>query len=406
MAPGTGRKTSATTPLLTRPAPARESPAWLRGMYAGVCLYFFVCAINVMGGGLKMMAGAPGTQGWMDGLFAQADNPFVALMAAVLVTAIVQSSSVTTSIIIAMAVGGGLDIRAAIFAVMGANIGTSVTGIIVSFGNIRIRRQFRRAFTAALVHDIFNLLSVAVLFPFEWATGILSRSAGLIAQGLGLTTHGTSTSPVRVITGPVVDGVKWLVGQVFSNPAWVGTLVAVLGLLMLFFSLFLMVTNLRGALLHRLEGLFRSIFFRNDLFAGVAGMVTTVLVQSSSITTSLIVPLAGAGAVTLNRVFPFMLGANIGTTCTGVIAALAVVDFSETAVNEKGIAVTVAASHVLFNLVGILIWYPLKIVPLGLARWYGRLAARSKRYAFLFLLVVFVVIPVIGITITELLRAP
>ncbi|MCH8005572.1 MAG: Na/Pi cotransporter family protein, partial [Planctomycetes bacterium] len=218
--------------------------------------------------------------------------------------------------------------------------------------------------------------------------------------------HGTSTSPVRVITGPVVDGVKWLVGQVFSNPAWVGTLVAVLGLLMLFFSLFLMVTNLRGALLHRLEGLFRSIFFRNDLFAGVAGVVTTVLVQSSSITTSLIVPLAGAGAVTLNRVFPFMLGANIGTTCTGVIVALAVVDDPASVVNEKGIAVTVAASHVLFNLIGILIWYPLKIVPLGLARWYGRLAARSKRYAFLFLLVVFVVIPVIGITITELLRAP
>jgi sodium-dependent phosphate cotransporter len=120
-----------------------------------------------------------------------------------------------------------------------------------------------------------------------------------------------------------------------------------------------------------------------------------VIVQSSSITTSLIVPLAGAGAVTLRRVFAFMLGANIGTTVTGVIAAAATGD-------GKDIAVTVAASHVLFNVCGILIWYPLRVVPLGLASWYGRLAATSKRYAVLFLVMVFFVIPLTGLLITEL----
>ncbi len=101
-----------------------------------------------------------------------------------------------------------------------------------------------------------------------------------------------------------------------------------------------------------------------------------------------------------------MLGANIGTTVTGVIAAAAIVDDPSTAgVNEKGLAVTVAASHVLFNIAGICIWYPLRSAPLGLASWYGRLASRSKRYAVMFLLLVFIVIPSIGLLITELVRS-
>jgi sodium-dependent phosphate cotransporter len=378
--------------------PRGDSP-WLRGVYAGVFLYLFLCAINVMSSGLKTMANAPPTSDWIDGMFSGATNPFAALTAGILVTAIVQSSSFTTTMIIAMAATGVVPVEAAVFAVMGANIGTSVTGIVVAMFNMRIRRQFRRAISAALVHDIFNLLSVAVLFPLEWMFHFLARIASYVPQVLGVSTQGKPTSPVKVITGPVVDCVEWAAGLIFSNPAWVGLTVAIGGLLLLFVSLVMMVTNLKGALLRHIEGLFRSVFFRNDLVAAVVGTITTVLVQSSSVTTSLIVPLAGAGAVKLRRVFPFMLGANVGTTVTGVIAAAAVVD-------HKDVAVTVAACHVLFNIVGICIWYPLRRVPIGIASWYGRLAARSKRYAFLFLLTVFFVIPAIGLLITELLTSP
>jgi len=379
-----------------RPDGKGTIPGWLRGIYAGLFLYLFLCSINVMGGGLKMLMNTPSSQVSIEKFFALAENPFVALMAGVLVTALVQSSSFTTSMIITMAAAGTLHLDAAIFAVMGANIGTSVTGILVSMANIRIRRQFRRAFTAAMVHDVFNLLSVAVLFPIEWIFHPLARMAGAIAGGLGLQTAGNPNSPIKIVTRPVVGLVDAGANLVFSNPVAVGLTVAIVGLLMLLGSLVMLMTNLRGALLSRLERLFRSVFFRNDLMAGVVGTITTVLVQSSSITTSLIVPLAGAGAVTLRRVFAFMLGANIGTTVTGVIAAAATGD-------GQAVAVTVAASHVLFNICGIMIWYPLRVVPLGLATWYGRLAARSKRYAFFFLGLVFFVIPAIGIAITEFL---
>ncbi|MHC4107729.1 MAG: Na/Pi symporter, partial [Planctomycetota bacterium] len=376
-----------------------EHPAWLRGIYAGVFLYLFVCAINVMGSGLKTMATTSPTKEWINTTLSGATNPFAALMAGVLVTAIVQSSSFTTSTIIAMAATGIIPVDAAVFAIMGANIGTSITGIIVAFFNMRIRRQFRRAFSAALVHDIFNLLTVSVLFPIEWIFGVLGRSAAWIASGLGFQTQGKPTNYVKIGTSPVVDLVEAVVQWFLTNPAWVGLAVAIIGLLLLFVSLLMMVTNLKGALLRRIEALFTSFFFRNDLLAGAVGTITTVAVQSSSVTTSLIVPLAGAGAVKLHRVFPFMLGANIGTTVTGIIAAASVVD-------GKDVAATIAACHVLFNILGIGIWYPLRVVPLSLAAWYGRLAARSKRYAFLFLLVVFVLIPVVGMTITELLRTP
>jgi len=382
---------------------ARDWPAWVNGVLAAACLYFFLAAINVMGAGLKTLGKSTD---WLEAMVAKGDaNPLIALFGSVLVTAVVQSSSFTTSLIIALAATPGpdgqpiLSMQTAVYAVMGANIGTSVTNIIVALGNVRIRRQFRRAFTAALVHDIFNWLTVAILFPLEWitsaitGTGMLAGWSHWMADLLGLSEMEKGESPIKVITSPVVNGIEGIVNGFVEAPHVAGMLVAAGGLAMLFFSLVFMVKNLRGAVLRRLEGLFRRVFFRNDGTAYAVGAVTTVMVQSSSITTSLIVPLAGAGVVKLKRVYPYTLGANLGTTVTGVIASTA---------NPVAAAVSVAISHVSFNLIGTLIWYPLRGVPIGIARWYGRLAANSKRYAIMFLFGVFVIVPLIAIGITEL----
>lgn len=200
-------------------------------------------------------------------------------------------------------------------------------------------------------------------------------------------------NPIKMLTQPMVSLFKAGSGLVLSDKAGQGVLIAVVGLVLLFAALLLMVKNLKGALLKRVEGLFNSIFFRNDGTSYVVGVLSTILVQSSSITTSLIVPLAGAGIVRLPAVYAFMLGANLGTTITGVIAATAA---------PMRAAVTVAIVHVTFNLIGTAIWYPLRAMPMGLAAWYGKIASESKRYAFLFLLGVFVVVPLIGIVVTEL----
>ncbi|MCH8342609.1 MAG: Na/Pi symporter [Planctomycetes bacterium] len=376
---------SSPTPL-SQPSSTRETPAWLNGIYAGICLYFFLAAINVMGAGLKSIG--PGVKNLLE----QAHNPVVALMGGVIVTGIIQSSSFTTSLIITLVAAGQMDLETAIFAVMGANIGTSITNNFVAGFTMRIRDQFRRAYGAALMHGNVNLLTVAVLFPLEWATGWLTQVSMWAAGLLGLSAQQEPNSPIKAITQPVVEAFDWVAGLFTSSAQTQGKILAVMGLALLFLMLVLMVKNLKGALLRRVEGLFSSVLFRNDLMAGIVGVISTIFVQSSSVTTSLMIPLAGAGAVESKRVFPFMLGCNLGTTVTGLLAASA---------NPAAAAVGVAICHVMFNVFGCAIWYPLRFIPIGLARWYAELAAMSKRYYFLYILVVFILIPGLGYLIVQ-----
>ena len=376
----------------------REVPAWLRGIYAGLCLYFFLAALNVLGSGLGTFGRA---SDFLTQLFAYGENPFIALLAGVLVTMIVQSSSFTSALIVTLVASGEMTLGTAVFAIMGANIGTAVTGVIVALANVRIKRNFRRSFTAALMHDFFNILTVAIVFPLELISGlfheagrgIFTRMAGGLADLVGLEEVARPNSPVKVITAPVVDVANGVASILTSTPASQGLLVAGLGMLLMFGALIFMVQNLRGALLRHMDGLFRTYFFRSDVRAYGVGLVSTILVQSSTITSSLMVPLAGAGVVRLRRVLPFMMGANLGTTVTSVLAATA---------NPVAAAMTVALFHVIFNLTGTAVWYPLRYIPLRIATWYGRLAARQTRYAFVFLIGVFLVIPLLGIGAIEL----
>ena len=380
---------------LTQPSPARETPAWQNGIYAGICLYFFLAAINIMGSGLKLMGSA------VKDLLEHAHNPVVALIGGVLVTAIIQSSSFTTSLIITLVAAQQMDLETAIFAVMGANIGTSITNNFVSGFMMRIKDQFRRGYAAALMHGNVNLFTVAILFPIEWISGLMSPTGhGWLTQFslwfagmLGISQQPKPNSPIKAITKPVVDAFNWFADLFTSNPQTKGTILAALGILLLFLMLVLMVKNLKGALLRRVEGLFSSILFRNDFMAWIVGIISTIFVQSSSVTTSLMIPLAGAGAVKSKRVFPFMLGCNIGTTVTGILAASA---------NPVAVAVAVATCHIVFNVIGCVIWYPFRFIPIGLARWYAELATNSKRYYFLYILVVFILLPCLGYLIVWL----
>jgi sodium-dependent phosphate cotransporter len=386
-------------PLLESPARPREHAAWLHFIYALIFLYFFLCAIKVMGTGLKMLGHSTD---WLERSLAGDRNPIAALMGGVFVTALVQSSSFTTALIIALVAAGQIKLETAVFALMGANVGTSITNNLVSLGSVRIRRQFRRAYTAAMMHGFINLLTVGLLFPLEWISqswfsngrGFLTNFSMWFAGVLGLDPIERPHSPVKVISQPVVDAVGWLGDLLTTTPKAQGIAVAVVGLILLFTSLVFMVTNLKGAVLRRIEGLFSSILFRNDFLAGTVGVVSTVSVQSSSVTTSLMVPLVGAGAISLRRSFPFMLGCNLGTTITGVIAATA---------TPVAPAVGVAICHVVFNVIAAGIWYPLRTVPMEMAASYSRLASRSKRYYALFLLVVYFVIPAFAFLLSEIL---
>jgi len=125
-------------------------------------------------------------------------------------------------------------------------------------------------------------------------------------------------------------------------------------------------------------------------------MVLTILVQSSSITTSLIVPLAGAGVLRLNQIFPFTIGANIGTTITGLLAALAVAGQPDISPSLVLAGATVAFAHFLFNASGAIIFLPFKKIreiPVIAAEWLAEVCLKNRVIPIAFIILVFYLIP-------------
>ncbi len=115
----------------------------------------------------------------------------------------------------------------------------------------------------------------------------------------------------------------------------------------------------------------------------------TAAVQSSSITTSVVIPLVGAGVVSLEQLFPFTIGANIGTTVTAMLAALA---------TGSPAGITVALSHLIFNLTGALLVYPIKAIrnlPLAMARALGNIAVHNRLLAGLYIIGMFYLQPLL-----------
>ena len=310
-------------------------------------------------------------------------SAFICLFIGIFATVIFQSSSTTTSLIVAMAGGAIITPTSAVFMVMGANIGTTVTNTLISLGHITKGEEFKRAFSAATIHDFFNLMAVIIFFPLELMFGLFQKIS------VGLATLFFSGDFDVEFQSPVKAAVKWGLGNfkdlihVISDSDWI--LLVSSGILTLF-MLFSIVKLLKNMVLEKVEAFFDKYIFKTALRAMVFGVVLTILVQSSSITTSTIVPLAGAGVLTLRQIFPFTLGANIGTTVTALLAAMVL----------NPTAMIVAFSHLIFNIVGIIVIYPIKIlreIPIKAANKLSELAVRNKLIPVLYLLVVFVLIP-------------
>ena len=354
---------------------------WGQVLLLALVLYAFLISIGLMGGAFKLFGKDLAKQ-----LIEMTSNPLVGLVAGILATTLVQSSSTTTSIVVSMVAAGGLSIQGAIPVVMGANVGTSVTNTLVSMGHITRKEEFKRALAGATVHDFFNLLAVIVLLPLEIATGylrIISEAVADAFQGVGGMKF---ANPLKMIVEPMVELLLDFMGK---NP----TLALIAALVLMFLSLKFLVDLARGLVIKRSERFLHRYLFGAPMVAMLFGMMMTVMVQSSSITTSLVVPLIGAGILTLEQVFPFTMGANVGTTVTAMLASLSTGNIA---------AVTVAFAHLFFNLSGIILVYPLKIIrsiPLKMARALAELTSRNRAYAFLYVGLVFYLIPVLLIFI-------
>jgi len=352
-----------------------------------VLLFVFLLGVNGLSEGFRSAGGD-----LLDSFFKATENPFIGLMVGILATALVQSSSVTTSMIVALVAAPehALPVANAVPMVMGANIGTTVTNMIVSMAHMGRREEFRRAFRVATCHDFFNLMSVAVLLPLELLTGYLRRAATALASVLTGVGGVTYESPIKGTLKATIGLIKDLLAFVAPSDQVAGGLLIALSGVMIFASLMLLVRTLRAALQTRVEIVVSKAFGQHAVVAMILGLVVTAMVQSSSITTSLLVPLAGARLITLEQAFPITIGANIGTTVTALLAALAATGPNASA------GLTIALVHLLFNLTGTLLIYPsrrIREIPLSASRWLANTAADSRRWAVIYVIVLFYGLP-------------
>lgn len=342
-----------------------------------VVLIAFYLALKLMGGAFKGFG-----KDTARSILAISSNPFVALFLGMLATAIIQSSSTTTSMIVTLVATGSLTVASAVPLIMGANIGTSVTSSILAFGHMGRRKEYRRAVASATVHDFFNILVVIILLPLELFFNLLSNTAESI-------THLVVRIPDEVSekSGSWTDVISE--GLLGNEPV----LMLIVSLVLLFFSLRYLTIILKRFVIGKIEANMDRFVFNRPLKGLTWGMILTMLVQSSSVTTSLMVPLVAANKVSLKKAFPFLMGANIGTTITALIASLLLFD-GDTLRYQNGLSIAIV--HILFNLAGVALFFPfpkLRNIPIAIAKGLGELSYRNRLIGIGYVVFTFFLLP-------------
>lgn len=519
--------------------------------FAFFSIYIFLNALDMLGIGFKLLGGKDSAK-----MFDVSKNPISHLMIGVLATVLVQSSSTTTSIIISLVGAGELSVSYAVYMVMGANIGTSVTNTIVSMGHTHDSDELRRGFAAATVHDLFNLLTVSVMLPLEWITtanggvivqqnkpgGVLQlmtyemtagedgcdadlesckkwagpiklyvtpytkevvayekKVAGYVSQKQcdGYCKKGSDDmkaefekvmcpgatdgcrAAIRASTGfkdedldswftdgklksmrypkyvyVNADGTRTYVNDktrgadlttdlvspfdssgklnaTFSDPSYsttgrayafckhewaskpcdkallkpnckasrdwnmtdeeAGAFAVTFSIVVICTVLYVLVNTLSYLLRGKVAYAVKYALSVNGYFSILIGTGITILVQSSSITTSTLTPLCAVGLITLAQMYPLTLGANIGTTVTGLLAATV-------ATSNARESLQVALVHLFFNIFGIILFYSppfTRDLPIIGATFLGEKAGEYKWFPLAYTGVVFFCIPAI-----------
>jgi sodium-dependent phosphate cotransporter len=350
---------------------------WFRNSgFIAIALILFLFSLDLMISSVQQLG-----KNAAETIILATSNPFIGLFIGLLVTAIIQSSSAITSMTVILVASGSLTIEGAIPIIMGANVGTTITATIVSLGFITKKKEFQRAMSAGTYHFFFNLLTVVILFPLEYYYGFLSG----VSKYLATTFFNEPSGPIKSDFSLLGNGFSTLINffiQVVDN----SFLLTTISFVILYASVLLFRKVLTDVLGFSSQPQFQRLFFKSPLKSFTWGLFTTAAIRSSTVTTSLVVPLVANKLVRLRSAVPFILGANIGTTITAFMAA----SFNSNA------AISIAIAHFLFNFIGVAIFFPIpkvKELPIYLANKLGKITLKYRLAGFLFLLVTFFFIP-------------
>lgn len=357
-------------------------------------VYILLVAVGMIGDGFKWAAG--GAEGAAQ-LFQFATNPFMGLIIGTMATALVQSSSTVSSIIVGL-VAGGLPVEIAIPMIMGTNIGTTMTATLVSLGSLGKRKAFRRSFAAATVHGFFNVMSVFIFLPLEMMTGFLAKTSEWMAGMLygGGSADMGSLNFIKPLTKPVIKLFVELFDALPGNTG--GVALAITGLVLIFVSISYLGKILKKLMVGKAKDLMHKAIGHGPMSSITSGTLITFLVQSSSTSTSLVIPLVGSGVFRVKEIYPFTLGANIGTCITALLAAT-------TLSGAHAISgLQIALVHLLFNVIGVVFIFGipfLRQIPYNAARRFAQIASRHKSLVIAYVLGVFFVLPGLMILVTK-----
>lgn len=353
-----------------------QSKIVITALKALLIIFIFLFSIDLMGNAFKLLG-----ENAAQSLIYATTNPFIGLFIGLLVTAIIQSSSTSTSMIVAMVASGSITMSDAVPMIMGANVGTTLTSTIVSLGFITRKNEFRKALAASTVHDFFNILTVLILFPLEYYYGLVSSISQQITGFFLDQGKSDNSSNFGFKLFDVIPITKYIIAFIDNS-----LLSIVFSFAMLFGSIKLLSRLIYKLMIGESQGKLSKFIFDKSLKSFSWGAVITAGVQSSSVTTSLVVPFVATGKVSLKNATPFIMGANIGTTITAFIAVLF----------ESSTAMSIAVTHLLFNLVGVAVFLPsqyLRNIPIRLAHGFGALTISYRLAGVAYIIFTFFIIP-------------
>ncbi|CAG5938569.1 unnamed protein product [Menidia menidia] len=392
-------------------------------------LYMFICSLDVLSSAFQLVGGKTAGDIFQDN--SVLSNPLAGLVIGVLVTLLVQSSSTSSSIVVSMVSSGLLKVQVAVPIIMGTNIGTSVTNTLVAMTQAGDRSTFRRAFAGATVHDFFNWLSVLVLLPLEVASGYLYKVTELIIDSFQIES-GEAPELLNVITDPLTEAIIKLDQSVISGIATGDPEARDKSLILRWCETYTNMTvqnvtvpgpeNCTSPTLCWFDGNFTftlknvSTTFNvtkcghlfvdvklSDLAVGLILLALSLLVLCSClifIVKLLNSMLKGQVATViktiLNTDFPFPFSWVTGYIAIFVGAGMTFI-VQSSSVFTSAITPLIALVHFLFNISGIILWYPIPFTrfPIRMAKSLGNVTANYRWFAAVYIILCFFFLPLL-----------
>lgn len=334
-----------------------------------IAVYFFVSGITVVKSSAIIMG-----ESLAEKIVLIIQDTTSGVFAGWIATALLHSSGAFDSIVVAFTSSGAMPLSLAVATIIGAEMGTSVTPFLVSvISRIRKETRLTASFTVTMSHVLYNMFTLLIFYPIEQFFGTFTNIA---LQGSSIFVRATW---LRAIPDLLEVITPWVDPMLEFVPAWTGLLLGGGMLVAALWGIEKYMTEIFS--LPTSWNLIRATFTK-PLRAFVAGFVFTVLVPSTTVMVSLLVPLAGSGVILADYyVLPYILGANIGTVFDVMIAALATGD---------PISLGVWLVHLSINALGALIFFPLLRPFSRLVRWTAERIAESPRLTLMIAVVIHV----------------